>query len=57
MTDSSEKRVTDGQMDRQTDGLTNMNSKDLPANARVRKIFKKNTKIIDTSRKNELFIN
>ena len=51
MTDSSEKRVTDGQMDRQTDGLTNMNSKDLPANARVRKIFKKNTKIIEKSRK------
>ena len=40
------KRLTDGQMDRETDGLKNMNSQNLPANMGVRKIFKKYTKII-----------
>ena len=46
-------------MDRwtETDGLTNMNSQDFPANMGVRKIFKKNTKIIDKSKRNEVFKN
>ena len=43
--------MTDGQIDRQTDGLINMNSQGLPANAGIQKVFKKNTKIIDKSRK------
>ena len=45
MSDSQEKQVTDGQMDRQANGLTNMNSQGLPTNTMVRKIFKKNKKI------------
>ena len=44
-----EKRVTDGQMDRQTEGLTNKILKDLLTNAEGQKIFQKNTKIIDKS--------
>ena len=44
-------------MDRETNGLTKMNSQDLPANTGVQKIFKKNTKIIDKSKRNEVFKN
>ena len=44
-------------MDRETDGRTKMNSQDLSANTGVRKIFKKNTKIIDKSKRNEVFKN
>ena len=35
----------------QTDRLTNMNSQDLPANVEVQQILKKNTKIINKSRR------
>ena len=42
-------------MDRKTDRLTNMNSQDLPANTEVQKIFKENAKIIDKSKRNEVF--
>ena len=57
MSDSWEKRLTEGKMNRQTDGLMNMNSQDLPTNAGVQKIFKKNTKIIDKSRKKMNYLN
>ena len=39
-----EKRVTDGQMDRQTEGLTNKILKDLLTNAEGQKIFQKKYK-------------
>ena len=42
-------------MDRKNDGLTNMNSQDLPANTGVQKMFKENVKIIDKSKRNEVF--
>ena len=56
MSNSWEKQLTEGKMNRQTDGLMNINSQDLPTNAGVQKIFKKNTKIIDKSRKKKRII-
>ena len=44
-------------MDKETDGLTNMNSQEATANTGVQKIFKKNTKIIDKSKTNEVLKN
>ena len=51
MSDPWEKWIIDRRMDWQTYGLMNMNSKDLPVNTGVQKIFKKNTKIIEKLRK------